>query len=453
MAHYTQDNIAVGVIAAGRRNNLDDLAIVCALSCALVESGLQMYANEGDPETLNFPYDALSRDYDSSGIYQQRPPWWGSAHCRMDVACSSKLFYDSLIKQHHPNYHEDAGTAIANVQHPAPQYRNRYAERMDDAWAIFNRLKDAAMPPGPLDQTPRPPMEPTAPQKPLYTEIEMFGWGCNSRTRPPINFFIHTEEGDSSARGLAEFCQGQNNVSYHYTVRDGIVFDVVDTDRYSWSVLDANVFSINLCFAGSRAGWSRDEWLWRERDIEIAAYIAVQDCRKYPTMSTLVIPPPYNFAGPGISDHKYVTQKLGIGTHHDVGDNFPWDVFARNVNRYNGFEGDPDMTGEEHDKLFELWGALCTPVNSESPYAPPGTQLPLKDLMRYTDGSVHGLATDHSAIILGAPDDVRAVKEAADRGVQRAILAWDHISDDFKEAAGYPQTQQEGSTSWARSSS
>lgn len=191
---------------------------------------------------------------------------------------------------------------------------------------------------------PTPPLSPSARRAPQFTEIPMFGRGASKRSRPPINFFLHTEEGNGTAKSLAEYCQGQNGVSYHYTLRDRIVYDVVDTDLYSWSVLDANVFSINLCFAGSRAGMSRQEWLAREADIEIAAYLAVQDCRKY-GFSTEVLAPDYARQGKdvyaggpraGISDHNYVTRELGIGDHHDVGPNFPWDVFTRYVAHYAG---------------------------------------------------------------------------------------------------------------------
>jgi peptidoglycan hydrolase-like protein with peptidoglycan-binding domain len=60
--------------------------------------------------------------------------------------------------------------------------------------------------------------------------------------------------------------------------------------------------------------------------------------------------PPYH-AAPGISDHKYVTEELNIGTHHDVGDNFPWDVFAQYVNKYAtamlaGSKGTTDTTAQ-----------------------------------------------------------------------------------------------------------
>lgn len=109
--------------------------------------------------------------------------------------------------------------------------------------------------------------------------------------------------------------------------------DVVDTDYASWSVLDANAYTINLCFAGSSVNLTREQWMQRYGpDIEIAAFIAVQDCRKY-NIPTNVISPPY-YKAPGISDHKYVTQVLKIGNHVDIGRNFPWDVFTSHVNRY-----------------------------------------------------------------------------------------------------------------------
>ncbi|WP_280350358.1 N-acetylmuramoyl-L-alanine amidase [Nocardia abscessus] len=170
---------------------------------------------------------------------------------------------------------------------------------------------------------------------PDFIEIHRLGNSSSGRSRPPVNFLLHTQEGNGTAESLANYLNNPaNGVSYHYTLRDGVLVAVVDTDRASWSVLDANAYTINLCFAGSFAGWSRAEWMERERDIEIAAYVAVQDCRKY-NIPIQVIEPPY-FHASGISDHRYVTDCLGIGTHTDVGDGFPWDVFSRYVAKWSG---------------------------------------------------------------------------------------------------------------------
>ncbi|MCP2291887.1 LGFP repeat-containing protein [Nocardia amikacinitolerans] len=181
-----------------------------------------------------------------------------------------------------------------------------------------------------IDRAPRPVA------KPEYVELDRMGNSRSSRHGARVtNFLLHTQEGNGTAESLANYLNNTaNGVSYHYTVRDGIVCDVVDTDYASWSVLDANPFTINLCFAGSRAGWSRAQWLEREDDVRIAAWLAVQDARKY-DFEPVVIPPPY-WRGEGISDHKYVTEELGIGTHTDVGYNFIWDRLEIFVNEYAG---------------------------------------------------------------------------------------------------------------------
>jgi N-acetyl-anhydromuramyl-L-alanine amidase AmpD len=350
MPAYTPDNIALGIIAEGRRIRsgegqrdhpaISDKGIKIAIATGLVESNLKMYANNRDPASLRFPHDAVGSDANSVGVFQQRAEWWGTIEDRMDVARSAALFYNSLHRQRigDRDYNTDAvspGRWAQMVQQSA--FPDRYDQRWADATRIFNTLQDEALPPGGT-----PPAPPAA-LRPQFTELEMWGTGSSSRSRPPINFLLHTQEGswDATAEDLAAFCQGQNNVSYHYTIRDRIVYDVVDTDRYSWSVLSANTFTINLCFAGSSVRQTRQQWLDRYGpDLDIAAYLAVQDCRKY-SFSTEVIKPPYHEA-PGISDHKYVTEQLHIGDHTDVGPNFPWDVFEQSVRKYVTGEGGGD---------------------------------------------------------------------------------------------------------------
>lgn len=279
---------------------------------------------------------------------------------------------------------------------------------------------------------------PVAVGRPAFDERNMFTTvGRGVRTRPAMNFFIHTEEGNSSAEGLARYCQGQNNVSYHYTLRDGVLYNVVDTDYYSWSVLQANVFSINLCFAGSKAGWSRAEWLKRERDIEIAAFIAVQDCRKY-GMSVEVLVPRYDqqgsevYAGSprsGISDHNYVTRELGIGSHTDVGRQFPWDVFVKYVNKYANTAvqpgvGEDDMSAEDVARLeFKIDRILREQTQkhpSRSAVRDPGEGLidTWAGMDLNTDGNVDLLATFVRALLNYPPAIARLerVKASAEPG-------------------------------------
>jgi len=185
---------------------------------------------------------------------------------------------------------------------------------------------------------------PVTPTGVTYNEFAIWSKNHSSRgTLKPDAVFLHTQEGgggNAAAENLAKWFQNANQVSYHYTISqasDGgvTVVDCVDTDRASWSVLSANNRSINLCFAGSRASWSRADWLKQGNAIDVAAYLAVQDAKKY-GFPTKVIAPPYTGRIPGISDHRYVTKVLKDGTHTDVGDGFPWDIFAAAVDKYAG---------------------------------------------------------------------------------------------------------------------
>lgn len=184
---------------------------------------------------------------------------------------------------------------------------------------------------------------------PAYREIDRMGNSSNGRGgQKPRYFFLHTQEGDGTAESLAGYLNNPGNgASYHYTLRDGVLVDVVDTDLASWSVGDANGISINLCFAGSRASWSRAQWLERDDDLRIAAYIAVQDGRKYGfAPNWLGSGGRYTPANQGVSDHQYVTDVIGWGTHTDVGPGFPGDVFSRYLAEYAGTapEGDDDVS-------------------------------------------------------------------------------------------------------------
>lgn len=201
--------------------------------------------------------------------------------------------------------------------------------------------------------------------RPDFTEINSIGNSCSNRfgTKPRL-FLLHTQEGNGTAQSLASYLNNSyNGVSYHYTVRDRTVVDVVNTDYASWSVLDANSYSINLCFAGSRSSWSRAQWLSIEADIEIAAYLAVQDCRKY-GIPIRVIAPPYN-ADAGISDHRYVTDYLGIGDHTDVGPNFPWDKFKYYVDLYAGTGGDAPLSAAEVKHIEDFIVGFVGPIGSD----------------------------------------------------------------------------------------
>lgn len=208
--------------------------------------------------------------------------------------------------------------------------------------------------------------------KPGFNEYPVWSPNRESRGGTKIDLFLlHTEEAGGVKDGadrLARWLQGPVNVSYHYALSqdpaDGgvTVCDVVDTDYASWSALSANRRSINLVFAGSKASWSRADWLKQSKAIDVAAFLAVQDCKKY-GIPIKVLAPPYSSPPPGISDHAYVTKFLKDGTHTDVGPNFPWDAFTECVNKHAGVKQPekPVVKPVEKDKLALVWEQLVGP--------------------------------------------------------------------------------------------
>jgi N-acetyl-anhydromuramyl-L-alanine amidase AmpD len=329
-----KDDYARAIIAEGQRRGITQRGIVIALATTLVESNLIMCANAKVPESMALPHEAVGSDGMSVGLFQQQVRkgdngqwWWADAATCMDPAKSAGLFYDRLDNLDY-NGPDSPGSYAQAVQQSA--FPDRYDARMSEAQAIYNRLAGAPVV--------------TDPSRPDFNEYWVKSGNSQSRNgTDPDLFLLHTQEADGNADSLAHWLGGDVGVSYHYTISKGVsddgvtVCDVVDTDLASWSVLSANNRSINLCFAGSRAAWTRQQWLDKAgRAIDIAAYIAVQDCKKY-GIALKVLAPPYAGAtatSSGISDHAYVTKVLKDGTHTDVGPNFPWDTFAAAVTKY-----------------------------------------------------------------------------------------------------------------------
>lgn len=258
--------------------------------------------------------------------------------------------------------------------------------------------------------------------KPDYTEINRMGQSRSGRGGAKItNFLLHTQEGNGTAESLANYLNNPNNgVSYHYTIDNGVTLvDVVDTDYASWSVLSANPFTINLCFAGSRAAWSRQQWLDLMGDaIDVAAYVAVQDARKYGFDTTVITPPYWN--AEGISDHRYVTDELGIGDHTDVGPGFPWDVFADAVEKYATGKDD-DMASAE-DIAKAVWAMKVAKPDGTSEQA----------------GILLGWVDQHTGDTL---DQLAGTGSKDQRTGEAAALAptgWPQLADAYRETPAKP---------------
>ena len=142
----TADRYAEAIIAEGKRRGITRRGIEIALSTALVESNLRMYANAKVPESMSLPHDAVGSDAYSVGLFQQQVVkgangwWWGDAATCMDPAKSAGLFYERLVRYDYNSPNFTPGWFAAEIQQPAAQYRDRYDQRMAEAQSIYNRL-------------------------------------------------------------------------------------------------------------------------------------------------------------------------------------------------------------------------------------------------------------------------------------------------------------------------
>lgn len=134
----TAGQYAAQVAQAGRDLGVSDRGIVIAFATVFVESNWVMYANQRDPESLTFPHQALSNDYNSVGLFQQRAEWWGTVADRMDAYRSAVLFFNSLKRYDYNNPDKTPGFWAQKVQGSA--FPDRYDKRVAEAEALLRSL-------------------------------------------------------------------------------------------------------------------------------------------------------------------------------------------------------------------------------------------------------------------------------------------------------------------------
>ncbi|MEV8517821.1 hypothetical protein [Dactylosporangium sp. NPDC051484] len=128
---------AVAIVDVAKRENLPKRAAVVALATALQESHLRNLANPNLPESLNRPNEGVGYDYDSVGLFQQRPNW-GSVEQLMNPHESARRFYAALLAI--PGWGDYAVTVAAQkVQRSA--FPDAYAK-----WeGLATQIADATM--------------------------------------------------------------------------------------------------------------------------------------------------------------------------------------------------------------------------------------------------------------------------------------------------------------------
>jgi hypothetical protein len=94
-----QMNDAYIIVEVGRTMNLPKRAYVVAIATALQETNLRNLANARVPASMKLPHEGAESNYDSLGLFQQRPSQgWGSPAQLMDPADSSARFYTKLMR-------------------------------------------------------------------------------------------------------------------------------------------------------------------------------------------------------------------------------------------------------------------------------------------------------------------------------------------------------------------
>ncbi|GAA1521355.1 hypothetical protein GCM10009827_041540 [Dactylosporangium maewongense] len=105
-------NNAVAIIDVARQLNLPRRAAVVGIATALQESHLRNLANPNVPQSLQRPNEGVGYDYDSVGLFQQRPSW-GSVDQLMNPHESARRFYAALAQI--PGWEQQAVTIAAQM--------------------------------------------------------------------------------------------------------------------------------------------------------------------------------------------------------------------------------------------------------------------------------------------------------------------------------------------------
>jgi hypothetical protein len=133
-----QMNNAAVIVRIGTQRSLPRRALVVAVATALQESNLYNVASGAVPESLNYPHQGTEVDFDSVGLFQQRPSQgWGSVAQLMDPGHAADLFFGRLAQV--PAWQTMSVSAAAQaVQKSA--FPGAYQKHQDQAQQVVDAL-------------------------------------------------------------------------------------------------------------------------------------------------------------------------------------------------------------------------------------------------------------------------------------------------------------------------
>lgn len=181
----------------------------------------------------------------------------------------------------------------------------------------------------------------------------------SSRGNAPFLWIvIHTAEGARTKESLGAYFNSGVAASSHVGIDADGILQYVLYGRAAWTLRNGNEESDNAEICGF-ARWTRAQWLSTDtvdgcanprQMVRNAARWAAARCRaRGVPMRRLTTVQVGARSAQGVIDHHDYTLGTGDGTHTDVGENFPWDVFFADMR--SGAGEDDDMPTPA-----EVWG-------------------------------------------------------------------------------------------------
>jgi hypothetical protein len=124
------------IVDAAHKMGLDQHAQIIAIATAMQESKLYNLASTAIPESYNYHHEGEGSDYDSVGLFQQRPNW-GDTKDLMNPETSAHLFLQALTQV--PGWETMPVTEAAQAVQVSA-YPDAYAPHEGPATQVVNAL-------------------------------------------------------------------------------------------------------------------------------------------------------------------------------------------------------------------------------------------------------------------------------------------------------------------------
>lgn len=169
-----------------------------------------------------------------------------------------------------------------------------------------------------------------------YLAAHSSGWRPLRNIRLVV---MHVAEAATALEVARYFASEESTGSAHLAVGQWACYRCLPSDVIPWGAPGANADGFHIEQAGF-VGWTRAEWLAREKTIRRSAYKAQHHCAKFGLPTTFLDAHDLARGERGITTHHEVNRwQLAIGapgdhSHTDPGPTWPQDVFMHWVAKY-----------------------------------------------------------------------------------------------------------------------